>query len=485
MNQRPADSKTGKYIFIDTDFWGQTADGGTRGIEDAFDKIMRTSMVGSLQKVKDLTAYEFIANTGSATQPGAAEAATKSCVDNKAPNLGACILQTVTKIKGVRGVSDYKSEKERVDAKVDAMYASIKNYEDEYVGKKLKQQGSAFGPMSARDLQTAEVAYLENVNYQKGTMTRIIGSKIGSEAENGKSIQAVWYRGLENACKVSREEKDSKGSLVYSEQKPMRVIFHTAYLLMPSGMIHRIAKMMNNDYGDCSRVRLTFITNSPLTTDLGPINVLARYQLGVLFTHYAGLLQYKKQFEEGGKFTYKQFFPQMDYYELKAGGANNSLHTKTSLIGDDLIIGSANADVRSYYMDTNNAVMIRNAKDLNAQYASFVDSLIASGRIESKMNDFVGKSLAVLRAENEYMLQAFAKRWKQEKRLTPERTESVLNNLDKAGAMINDITSRLILFRGDFEKAGTYVEGGRADSYNFNRELNDLANKYDSMFKVF
>lgn len=490
LNQRPADSKTGKYIFIDTDFWGQTAAGGARDIEASFDKLMDTSMVAALNKVKAITAYDFIANTGSKDKPGAAEAATQTCLANKATDLGSCVLNTVGKIKGVAGVADYKSEKERLDAKLVAMNESVTNYDMEYVAKGLKKQGSDFGPMSANDLQTAQVAYLENVNYQKGTNTRVIGSRVGFEAENGKNIQAVWYRGLENACKISRDE-----------ERQVRVIFNTAYLLMPAGMIHKIAKMMNGDYGNCSGVNLTFITNSPLTTDLGPINVLARYQLGPLFTHYARLVQYKTDFEQGGKYKYVQFFPTIEYFELKegvnsaslsgsssssgsaSGVANNSLHTKTSLIGDDLIIGSANADVRSYYMDTNNAILIRNAKDMNKAYIKYVDGLKESKTIEYKMSDFIGKSIPQLRAENKVMLEAFAKRWKQEGRLTADRVTSFLNHVDEAGTMIQNSTNRLILFRGDFNPVKEYT--GESNQYQINKELNELANKYDAMFKVF
>lgn len=469
MNQRPADSKTGKYIFVDTDFWGQTAAGGTRGIEAAFDRITETKMVSKLAVVKAIMSYEFIANTsGSSVAPGASETAVGYCLQQKAADLGGCILQALPSMPG------YKSEDSRLNASYDSMKQSIDTYDRDYVAKGLKKDVAQFPRLSEKDLATAEVSYLENLAYQKGTLTRVIGSKIGSEAENNKNIQATWYRDLENACKVSRDEK-----------RDMRVIFHSAYLLMPSGMVHRIAKMMNNDYGDCSRVHITFITNSTLTTDLSSINILARYQLGALFTHYLGLVNYKKRFEEGG-FKYKQFFPRIDYYELKANsGVNESLHTKTSLIGDDLIVGSANADVRSYFMDTNNAVLIRNAKEMNAQYITFVDGLISSVRVEEKMSEFVGKTTAALRTENEYMLNASAKRWHQEKRLTPERVTAILNYLDEAGKRIYEATNKLILFRNVLENGRMQSENGSGSDYQTNKELNDIANGYDAMFKVF
>jgi cardiolipin synthase C len=290
---------------------------------------------------------------------------------------------------------------------------------------------------------------------------------------------------------------------------------------MPTGMVHRIAQMMNNDFGDCSRVTVTFITNSPYTTDLAPINVLARYQLGALFDHYKSLQQYKETFEapvtlEGSgddsryvpatsstpankivKFKYKQFWPKLEYYEYKPveiedlvanyvtqNKKPNSLHTKTSMLGDDLIVGSANADVRSYYMDTNNAMMIRNAHELNGQYIRFINDLVASGKVVDRMAHFQGRSFAELRAENENFLNKFAQRWKQEKRLDKGYAKKILEYIDQGGQKIYNTTKYLLTYRDRFEKSnlGDVVQG---DAYHFNEQLNKDANAMDDLFKLF
>lgn len=476
MKERVGSS--GKYIFVDTDFWGQTAKGGTAQMEASYDRILKTTMVADLNRVLRVMPTDLIANTkrSIADVPSPAEMAVGNCRIMKAkkgPELGECILATLPKMPG------YKSMDVRADEEIENMKLSIERYQSKYVNGGKKVVVPTFGQLSEKDLQTAEVDYLENINFKTDTLQRIIGSKLGSESKNNKNIQAAWYSALENVCRVSRKEK-----------RDMRVIIHSAYLLMPSGMIHRIAKMMNNDYGDCSRVKITFITNSPETTDLGPINLLARYQLGALFDHYTGLVQYETNFnnqtdEQGVKlWKYKRFFPTMEYFELKkASGAGQSLHTKVSLIGDDLIVGSANADIRSYYMDTNNALLIRNANELNQQYRSYVDSLISSGKIENKMQNFVGKTDADMRAENSYMLEASAKRWKQEAKLTPERKATILNNLDKVGKKITTTTKKLITFRGEFDFNNFQSEVN--SHYEINKELNEMANDFDGTFKVF
>lgn len=468
----------GKYIFIDTDFWGKTAHGGIAQMDASYDKILQTTMVADLNRVVRVMPFDFIANSrrSSAEVPSPSEMAVGNCLVMKPKielDLAECILARLPRMSG------YKSLQNRIDSEVRNMKASADRYMAKYVnsGKKVNEKG--FGELSANDLQTADVNYLENINFKKDTLQRIIGSKLGSENKNNKNIQAAWYGALENACRVSRKQ-----------ERDMTAYIHSAYLLMPSGMIHRIAKMMNNDYGDCSRVKIVFITNSPETTDLAPINLLARYQLGALFDHYTGLLQYETEFnnqvdEQGVKrWKYKRFFPTMEYYEYKKSeGVGQSLHTKMSLIGDDMIIGSANADVRSYYMDTNNALMIRNAKELNQQYRNFIQGLISSGRVENKMKSFIGKSVAELRAENSYMLDVSAKRWKQEGKLTPERKTQILDTLDKAGQKITMTTKKLITFRGEFDFNNFQSEND--NRYIINKELNEMANAFDGTFKVF
>lgn len=471
MQERVGSS--GKYIFIDTDFWGRTAQGGTAGIEASYDTILKTTMVADLSRVVRVMPNDFIVNAkrANAEVPSASEMAVGACLQSKSADLGGCILSSLPQMPGYRSVAN------RVAAEEAVMQDSVARYQSKYVNGGKKQSNKTFGQLSANDLQNAEFHYLENVNYKKGNLNqRIMGSKLGAEAKNNKNIQAAWYGALEHTCRVSRKQ-----------ERNMEVIIHSAYLLMPSGMVHRIAKMMNNDYGDCSRVKIIFITNSPETTDLGPINLLARYQLGAIFDHYQGLVQYEKRANDSwlGRKLYKRFFPSIEYYEYKkaGGGSGQSLHTKLSLIGDDLIVGSANADVRSYYMDTNNAIMIRNANELNQQYRDYVHGLISSGRIENRMKDFVGKSYEELRGENAYMLDVSAKRWKQEARLTPDRKESILNNLDKAGLKVANSTKRLLLFRGEFDFNN--FRDGSDNNYYINRELNEIANDFDGTFKVF
>jgi phosphatidylserine/phosphatidylglycerophosphate/cardiolipin synthase-like enzyme len=504
-----------KYIFMDTDFYGKAdLNKDPQGLADvarAFDSITQSTMVKDLKTVRDTLSYEFVANTGEKNEIGSAQRAIGYCMQeaqkgnaDAAADLGGCILTNVTNAQ-----LGYVTPQ----ARRAAVLKNMKVGYDAYL-KHDQNIKTEFQPLSANDLKTASFHYLENLSTDRSNnQIRIQGSKLGSEAENSKNIQVAWFRGLENTCKVSRDAKDASGNNVYSDVKPMQVIFHTAYFLMPSGMIHRIAQMLNNDFGDCSRVKITFITNSQFTTDLYPINILARYQLGALFNHYKGLVEYKKMFEspveavtdsEGAlryvpstsskaiAFKYKQFWPHIEYYEYSPAAVEDladlkskpdSLHTKTSLIGNDLIVGSANADIRSYYMDTNNAIMIRNAHEMNQSYISMIENLKTSGRIVNKFSNLTGKSFETLRAENNALLLAGAQKFNQEKRLTPEISKSILDHLDEAGKMIYDTTNDLLVYRGVLDQSRD--GDGRGNTLSEVQRLNNKANAMDNLFKIF
>lgn len=458
-------SATGKYIFVDTDFWGKTEVGGAIGLEKSYDKMVITPMVKNLGRILEITATDFMNNIvrSAPERPSAAEMAVGTCATKS--DVGACILESLSKMPG------YKNAEVRMQTQQTKMVESATRYTSKYPavssGIVPSVDDKFDGTMSANDLKSAAIFYLENVSYDKNN-ARIIGAKLGAEAANEKNIHAAWYKALEHACYLSNDKKQHT-----------QVIFHTAYLLMPSAMIYRLSRMMNGDYGNCARVTIKFITNSVETTDLGPINLMARYQLGALFDYSTSLLnEAEARKKENGKSGRQS--PILEYYEVVTdkNGTGKSLHTKTSLIGEDLIIGSANADVRSYYMDTNNAIMIRNAKELNQKYRDYIQTLISTGAIQNRMGQFLGKTPSELRAENKMVLAALAKRWRQDARLTSDRETAILNEIDRLGAQITETTKALLTYR-------SAAQPGMNDALELNARLNKLANRFDSTFKLF
>ncbi len=470
----------GKYIFMDTDFHGVTAAGGTAEIEKSYDLMFNMKeMVADFKTVQRVMPFDIPAN------PEALGMAAGSCMQDAqagkvAPEkMGTCIEERFTKMP------NFVSESARQIKAQSEMTASATNYLTNYAAtakkqfshnwKMQKSYGADTSQLSQADLQTAEVFYIENTSFsiKSADKSRRVGSRIGAEDKYNKNIHALWYKGLENACKVSRDEKQEK-----------RVILHTAYLFMPSGLVHKLAKMLNGDFGDCSNVRVTLLTNSFQTTDLNVINVFARYQMIQLFKHYGNMLAYEKSFNEGGQFKYKRWFPKLDYFEYNASsvGTGVSLHTKLSLLGDDMIIGSANADTRSYYMDTNNGVFIRNAHDLIRDYTNFIDDIIGD---KNKSTEWTQKYAAYtpesIAQENKFILGAMLKKWDKKGRVDQAKKDSILATIDRLGKHVTDATYGLLNFRENYIKS---MSADAKDRSNFELELNKLANDFDDLFKV-
>ena len=136
-----------------------------------------------------------------------------------------------------------------------------------------------------------------------------------------------------------------------------------------------LAKMTNGDL-DCRHVTITVLTNSMATTDLNVVNLLAQQSLKAFQEYYAS---------RRNELT----SPRVEYFEYQASTHENacvpqkghpsqhvSLHTKVSIFADDMIVGSANGDVRSYMMDSNNGMIIRNAPTFMKNYQNYIDELL-------------------------------------------------------------------------------------------------------------
>lgn len=511
--------KKGKYVFMDTDFWGRTkSQNGALKMAESFDRLFSNQMTVSLNQVNLEMPNDFIANTGKAdgVQFSPAERAVGACVQKKMAGEVKDFAECLEMVLPLTG-PDYANSDQRIEKAFDNMMKSkaqamINPGQKDKALQKFKDYvptpENPFVKLSDQDLKTARFYYLENTHMVKNQ--RITGSKYGSELQNNKKIHYVWYRSLENACVTSRQMKKND-----PEAKPgktyVHAIFHTAYLFMPAGLVHTIAKMMNNDWGDCSGVEISFISNSESTTDLGPINILARYQTVALFSHYNNFETYAQNHQ-----GYVRFFPKLKYYEYQKGSdLPESLHTKTTLIGNDLIVGSANVDVRSYYMDSNNAVLIRNAFHLNRQYEAFVNKLKKTGQIMekqlpwhpileelSKINE-KNKGLNVdeykqyiwgltqsltldhpnINNLNRHLINESLDRWRKTKYQDPKFVEPIVGVIKNVGERIMADTFDFLLFRDKFE-----LTRHSPDMYNpwtMDKEHNERMQTFDDVFKLF
>jgi cardiolipin synthase C len=255
------------------------------------------------------------------------------------------------------------------------MLANARIYRERYRPRAGEQRSPSFSV----DPQAA-LYYLENLPFDKsrppGERTRIYGAKNNEEGESGKHIHSVWRSALRNVCREA------------SQAQPQEVILQSAYFFPPSNLLSELSQMIDGSR-DCSNVRITVLTNSAETTDLNVINLAARYSMRA-FSEYSAKHRSPKK---GAAFRYLEYRKQGD----SPDSSSVSLHSKVSVYGPDVFVGSANADIRSYLMDTNNGIMIRNAPRFQKSYLSWVAATEANPLlIEDKTRFIADTSVAEL-----------------------------------------------------------------------------------------
>lgn len=361
-----------KYIFIDTDFAAEVISGG-EGIEQAYQRMWNFEpMVTSLAEVYRLMPNDFVVNAQRTikTVPSATEKAIGACQAKQQITRDAfknCFETTIQSV-GFKNLTDRIAlEKQSLNQNADKYlkYISDDSNAREPSMTWNTERRNYSDVLSGSDTRELDITYIENVvKAEKITEKNNSGRKYsvvsGQELAFGKNIHYAWMRGLENACEVGR-----------TTGREQRVVLHTAYLIFPIPLLTSFKKMMDGTW-DCSKVKVSFLTNSIATTDLNLINVFAKYQTYAFFHVYATR---KGQFGEEKAKRSAQF----EFYEYKPSltKPTSSLHTKLSILGEDVIIGSANADVRSYSMDTNNGIYLKDAREFVNNYLKFIDGLLA------------------------------------------------------------------------------------------------------------
>lgn len=416
-----------KYVFMDTDIHATLNKGGD-AIAQSFENLWNfTAMVATLAEVRQHAPNDYVVNL---------KYAEKSCgtlKDKKEKE--ACVEK-----ESRTNVHDLK---ERMADSLRAMEENARAYTTDYAPTIPMQQASGFSLDKEGIL-----AYLENLPFNKGLppekRQRTYGALAGEEAQGGKYIHDVWLREIPAICAAATPDN------------PMRVVLHNAYFFPAANLTYALSRMANGDY-DCSNVTVTVLTNSIDTTDLNVVNIAAHHSLKA-FTEF-----YQQQSDPTRRATF-------DYYEYQkpATGANLSLHSKVSVFGDDVIIGSANADVRSFMMDSNNAMLIRNAPGFAKDYLAFVQGILKDPSRTKKMNDyFTTTPRAVILQEDLATFRQIMAKYGADKRLNEEERQKVETRFVQ---MLNDAYA---LTKSSIAKDGT--AGTRRENQNkFNEEFKPI-----------
>ncbi len=338
---------SGKYTFMDTDVHFPVSDTSGEAVRKTFDSLWNFSrMVATTSDIMKHAPNDVV------------KALDKCAIESRGieEKIWPCFGQIVSSAQAVGEA--------RVERQLEAL-EKIKTQIEKY-----NQIPPARSNSPAFDIsQSAQVSYLENLPFKKenGKLVRVYGAGVRDSVENEKNIHEAWVRGMISQC--------------YTDE-PRMIYMHQAYFLLPSNLLQAMAVMTKTikethlirEYNkvDCSNVQIKIVTNSIPTTDLSVINVIARHQVHELFKAIETMP--KKNRKKAASVEY------YEYVRLEED-VNRSLHTKVTVMGTDVIIGSANADFRSLMMDTNNAVLVRGDVNLANQYSAYMESLISTGRV--------------------------------------------------------------------------------------------------------
>jgi len=339
MNSNPLSAK---YTFMDTDVHLR--------LENSDDNLVRSfdrlwgfkSMVASLDDVRRHAPNDLLA------EGAIADAACESVSENRQAHR-SCITREMDRARNI-------TVDERLADKHDLMIARAERYASDYAPRRIDERSRQWAIDAA-----ATIHYVENLPFaydddsidavgmrEASIVGRQYGGRNDDEANSGKHLSALWLAAMKAVCNASREGDRST------------IYLHNAYFFLPSNLLSRVARMVDGRE-PCANVDIVVLTNSIETTDLNVVNALSRHSLQALFEHYDA----RHDPVQGATLAYHEYLPDPD-------AANLSLHSKIMVFGDDLFIGSANADFRSYQMDTNNGILIQDQPQLTADYVTWL-----------------------------------------------------------------------------------------------------------------
>jgi len=469
-----------KYIFMDTDMFGEISSyAGSRTVAKAFDEMWNfNAMLISLEETDKVMPFDLVAipdGDAKVRHPkgnfGLIEIAAGACMQRsdlaiatgpkfdmilqRRAEFAKCLESQLT----AERITQFRAL--RAKTVEDTMNENAQKYMSVYKPKlNLDPQSTHFNSsQGVLNVNGLSAYYIQNTPYTKLDKTKrrigegedTVRSRLNPirPEDSGRDIHALWEGALENVCAAS-------------QRQPKRVILHNAYWLPPSDLVQIFGKMVDGSWR-CSNVTVDIVTNSFATTDLNVVNLIAKYQMLAFFQIY-----------KNSKSQHKATFRYFEYNKSAVEGDRFSLHSKVSLLGDDFIVGSANADVRSYYMDSNNGFFIRGNQQLISEYTSFIDRKINNPSIlTEETGKYTGEDLAQVyslprfKEMDQLFIDALYERFKFIRKIKKED----LFNFQQSVAADTYQTTRYLLGK-DLEKLGV-----TKDSADFNIKKRDAIEK--------
>lgn len=388
-----------KYIFMDTDVRLKLA-GPDAALAGTFDRLWQLpGMTATLAQVRRHAPNDHLMNFDvfNAAQEACKQGSDKACVDRYVDR-------------------HFVALDRRMEAAGKQHVQHLQRYRSEY---------RALAGSAPRDIDAqASIHYLENLPMVDGQ--RSYGARHDHEADSGKHIHALWRTALQQTCAAGEAPRD--------------IIVHNAYLFLPANLLQDIAAALDGSR-PCRGATLTMLTNSLETTDLSVVNLLAVWQLKALADHL----------REAGP---SDQAATLRYYEYQPAGDNRlSLHTKLMMFGDDVFIGSANADLRSLMMDSNNGVFIQNAPIFAAGYRTSLKQILAAPGMVSDRTQYIGRERGTLVGEMDAHIDLLLARYAKE-RLDAGQQQQLRADVHATTQKVYDLTREVL--RGNRDAADQF-----------------------------
>jgi len=380
-----------KYIFMDTDMQ-LYLNRPNAELADSFDRLWQLrSMVASLDEVTQHAPNDLLMNFDVLQEALDAcdQGENETCVDHY---LDRHFVPQATRMQNI----------------ADQHQQAIRRYTAEY--------RAAESPSPMRVDAAAEIFYVENLPFANGQ--RGYGVRHNHEAASNKHIHAQWRSSLQEVCAADTPTQ-------------REVIFHNAYLFLPANLLQDIAAMLDGTR-PCRGVRLSLITNSLATTDLSIVNLLAVWQLKALADHL----------QENGVSTDAAAFGYFEYQPV--AGTRLSLHSKVMVFDDDIYIGSANADVRSLMMDSNNGFFIRNAPAFVQSYKQYLRQMITSSDFITDETHLIGRNKAELITEMNQLIDQLLGRYVGPDRITDEQRRELKQRIQVTTQKVYELSRQIM-----------------------------------------
>jgi hypothetical protein len=361
---------------LNTDFYAESA--ATLNIQAAFDRLFGFSpMVGDVALAQSLAPNEYMMN------PVPFQKSLALCMlANKttAHDLESCVNSNLSHL------AEYESAEDRMIAVENDLKESAKQPLKNISSSAEKPWKPNGDQIDSADLATLKAFYIENLTFtKKDPSQRLFEPESDVASENGKYIHSLWAKALENTCAVAQESKTRK-----------RVILHSESLFLPANILQTLGKMMSGEW-NCKNVDIALITNPTDVENPVPSDIFSRFQL-------QNLLRFQRSHPGQAR---------LQFYEQRSASSTGKtlFQSKLALLGDDLLVGSADATVRSYTLDTHGAMFLRNALQATQAYANYVDGLIASGQLVNLTDYYTSASNADLQEESRSALKTLIPNW--------------------------------------------------------------------------